>query len=73
MNWIDINFELPELDDEVIITDGKYVSTGTFGRALSHPEDYPKAIAMRFRPSSGQTWFDITHWMPLPEPPKDDK
>ena len=65
--WISIEDKLPEKNNEVLITDG-YSVWGGFSREYSQNEE-------------GWCWFDnseegyfntdeITHWMPLPEPPK---
>lgn len=26
-----------------------------------------------YSPRAGGFWFDVTHWQPLPEPPKEDE
>jgi|KBSMisStandDraft_5_1062788.scaffolds.fasta_scaffold63114_5 hypothetical protein len=66
MNWIDVYDKLPESLEEILFTDGDSVYKG-----------------YRFRPSNSDfewdSWYSITetriegvtHWMPLPELPKE--
>ena len=58
--WISVKDRLPESKKEVIITDGKYVQTGSY---------QPDA---KQNWHIGQNVFvnTITHWMPLPNAPK---
>lgn len=60
MKWISVKDKLPNKKQEVICFDGKEVFSG-----VEYSEKY------------GFTWIDlgytpndITHWMPLPDPPK---
>lgn len=72
MEWIDVNERLPKVYDEVLITDGKYISIG-----------YVVSVDDRKYVLNGEVgnlreWIgrypvnNVTHWMPLPEPPKND-
>lgn len=56
--WISVGERLPELDVPVLATDGKDIGRG---RLLKH-----------------RLWIapfcdGVTHWMPMPEPPKEEK
>mgnify|MGYP003301778133 CR=1 FL=1 len=57
--WISVNKRLPEIATVVIITDGIDVGTGWFdGKGWRTPfADIDE--------------YRVTHWMPLPEPPKE--
>ena len=71
--WISVKDRLPEVDVQVIVfAVGKYdCFIGTTTHAISTMLDRP----------SGKRWavpwqyfdvdYEITHWMPLPEPPKE--
>jgi len=72
--WISVKDRLPEEGEEVLI----------FGQYLN---DIPKILGVRSRYKGDQDWKytwegpdewvyrenDVTHWMPLPEPPKEKK
>jgi hypothetical protein len=62
-DWISVDDELPELDFDVLVRCDDDVIISTFRSGYTQ----------------GDWWFDIerestawlvTHWMPLPEPPK---
>lgn len=76
--WINVNDELPELDEKVVV-----YATGRVDK-----RDYAYAITSRmlrfpFNRACDEVWrspwgyffdnYEITHWMPLPEPPKEDE
>lgn len=72
MKWIkfDLNKKRPSLkqDKLFLITDGKNYSIAFF--VVDYHEDPPYF----FLPVKNQKIIDnITHWMPLPEPPKEDE
>ena len=67
-NWIEEEKQFPEINTVVIITDGVNVSCGwlreekgelKWGYMGSDDADHPNELH-----------GDVTHWMPLPEPPK---
>ena len=68
--WISVLERLPTHDEAVLATDGRFVSESryTLGKWI-----------IKFSASTGATilrWDDamktrVTHWMPLPEPPKE--
>jgi len=63
MDWVSVKDELPEHDALVLVTDGEHVTIAEWyqedGWSLSRED---RAIGI-----SSST---ITHWMPLPAPPK---
>ncbi len=56
MEWISVKDRLPEQYDHVLIANGKIVTTAYFQDGEFVGEE---------------TDIVITHWMPLPQPPKD--
>lgn len=60
--WISTKDRLPEEDGEVLAV--------LFGRVYMV---WHLAITKQFETPSGMVWGidDVTHWMPLPEPPKE--
>jgi hypothetical protein len=72
-NWISVKDRLPEEDIAVLV----------YGQVLNDP---PDVIGVRRRYNGDQEWKytwesedgfiyredDVTHWMPLPEPPKEE-
>lgn len=72
--WISVKDRLPEEDVAVLI----------YGQILNDP---PDILGVRRRYNGDQVWKhtwesendfiyqedDVTHWMPLPEPPKEEK
>jgi hypothetical protein len=61
MKWIEIEKEKPVLGQFVIISDGHHVGEGIFA---------PKDDFLIFNHNVIEPWEKITHWMPLPNPPK---
>ena len=57
-SWIPVSERLPEQGQEVI------VYTGGVLKPSVHP--------YLFWDASYDSWLRVTHWMPLPEPPKED-
>ena len=55
--WIPVTERLPEQGQEVIVYDGGVVG--------------PKVFAYHFWNKDYSSWLRITHWMPMPEPPKE--
>ena len=55
--WIPVTERLPELGQEVIVFSGGVVEGSVF--------------AYHFWNKDFQSWLHITHWMPMPEPPKE--
>ena len=55
--WIPVEERLPERGQEVIAFSGGYLE--------------PKVFAYHFWSEKFSSWQGITHWMPLPEMPKE--
>ena len=78
MKWIDIDFELPEPGVTVLVTgtgffNGYEASVQRWERVIDpkHKDDDPHWFGTReMEPYED---FKITHWMPLPKPPKETK
>ena len=76
--WINVKDELPELDEKVVVyatgrvdkRDYVYAMTSRMSRYLFN-SIYDEA----WRSPWGEFFknYEITHWMPLPEPPKEDE
>lgn len=74
--WISVKDRLPEYKKFLVthssglllVTNGKYVYTAEYS-------EYPEAKTERGRAPRWTSVYgierDITHWQPLPEPPKD--
>ena len=65
MKWISVNDRLPEYDKWGLVTDGTYVQEGRREKTDSSGEHWQVRNAVTIESKK------ITHWMPLPEPPKD--
>lgn len=57
VKWISVEERLPEDKNEVMVFTTKKVSKARFYDGRWH--------------GSGGCWMNVTHWMPLPEPPMD--
>jgi hypothetical protein len=70
MEWISVKDKLPEIDESVLVTDGTEVTTGGYGHAVYRRQN-KKCWYMDNKDWDGMpAKRDITHWMPIPEPPK---
>ena len=66
--WIPVTERLPEYMENVLVTDGVFSGMGWrdwYDCYDTKPREYWIA------PSTNVNESNITHWMPLPEPPKD--
>ena len=61
--WISVKDRLPEEDKEVLAYNGAYMIIAAYA---TNPTKYWYTI-------TGSVTRTITHWMPLPEPPKEEK
>lgn len=60
--WIPVTERLPENEEVLCINDYSFYMVGWL-----HCDDVGNYICE----SDSENMFDVTHWMPLPEPPKD--
>ena len=65
VKWISVYDQLPDYNMVVLVTDGEDVGTG-YRYALGETGFMGWAI-----PFADIEEDDVSHWMPLPEPPKD--
>lgn len=61
MDWINVKDKLPECSQEVIVTNGQ----------MSTCARYDNKFNQFLQGHMDLTWH-TTHWMPLPEPPKEE-
>ena len=57
--WIPVSERLPERGQEVIVASYRMIK--------------PVVFATIFWNKEHDNWYGITHWMPLPKPPKEEK
>jgi len=74
--WISVKDRLPENNDDVLVTDGedcavlffhKNDNKWKYGYGLLEAYNYDGGACIEAETQG------MTHWMPLPEPPKDTK
>lgn len=64
--WISVKERLPEKGQNVLVfATSKYI--GTEKISIDRLEEGERDSIWFFT----HGWFDVTHWMPLPEPPKE--
>ena len=68
--WISVEERLPEPGERVLATNGNIVGEAYITNALP----LEKISAARWKRHYGASWMaafdaDVTHWMPLPDPP----
>ena len=63
MEWISVDDRLPEIGRDYLVTDGIVCMVAAF-RTQAGIWDF---WTIKWWDTS-----DVTHWMPLPEPPKED-
>lgn len=65
--WISVEDRLPEDMGDVLVRAFWHEKWGVRLGWYSHPH---KCWHI-FTPSGDHAWIEVTHWMPLPEPPKE--
>ena len=73
MEWIDIKDKLPEDDSKVLVYESKFgkgeysaISFGYYYGGKWHWENSQSGV-VEYYPNAD--YWDITHWMPLPDKP----
>lgn len=78
MKWISIADEMPEIDETVLVSDGESVCIGFYGTCTEYNSekfkrgfgDYTGFCGINFGyDGEAGPYPEVTHWMPLPEPP----
>ena len=73
MDWIDINKALPQFDKKVLLN-YKYSSDDENRSCiigiLNAKMESSLGIDLEFQDDDSDRIYGVTHWMPLPEPPK---
>jgi hypothetical protein len=73
MKWISVKEEMPSIGAVVLYTNGEYVRHGYYGHAH---ESYDECGFVDYASWNDGFGYDspdddATHWMPIPDPPKD--
>ncbi len=69
--WISVDEKLPEEWEEVLAWDGENVRQGYYTMDIDWDDDAKQAETPRWTYYDGMLWENVTHWMPLPQPPKE--
>jgi len=64
MEWISVKDRLPENEESIIIFDGREVFSGIYINGYFRNHD---CEGLAFGPLENK---NVSHWMPLPKPPK---
>lgn len=71
--WISVKERLPELEKEVLICDlNDERDEGLYMDVWSLEDDEDGGVVWADKNGAWYSLDDVTHWMPLPEPPKED-
>ena len=67
--WIPVTERLPDESGNYLTAfgDGRYMAVNEF----MHPRGWSTEEGRKAHPNGKWYWGDVTHWMPLPEPPKE--
>lgn len=68
-NWISVKDRLPELGDVVLIAGNGYVHCGVYGSKY-YANKWYEVNYDRYGDEE-EIYYNVTHWQPLPEPPKE--
>lgn len=72
MNWISVNGKTPEVHERVLcLLNGEPIVLELGEETPTHEETF-KPFIYWFEPYDEillPEWHEVTHWMPLPEPP----
>jgi hypothetical protein len=74
MKWISVNDQLPEVSKDILFCDEEKVYFGFYGYKTTDRERLDLGFIDKEMHSDaiGYAYFEenITHWMPIPKPPK---
>lgn len=70
LSWISVKERLPEERTMVLIVDGGEVSVGQYSPTEYHPTGWWDYLSTDINGCEVEC-HNVTHWMPLPEPPKE--
>ena len=71
MEWISVEDRLPAHRDKILITDGKLMATIDIDMESGDERKWLDPFGFNGHAfECFIEWADVTHWMPLPEPPK---
>ena len=71
MEWISVEDRLPAHGDRILITDGELMATIDIDMKFMGDGVYLDAFGFHgYEFECSMEWEDVTHWMPLPEPPR---
>jgi len=75
MSWISVKDKLPEGDETVILFGRRMLQRGFFVEPGHRSEGYMDVwVSCEWDGCGGYEEFEeVTHWMPLPEPPKEEE
>jgi len=69
--WIPVSEGLPETDELVLFVENGNVTVGNYAASASEENCWWDCISTDMSGSASYTKeSDVTHWMPLPDPPK---
>ena len=72
MTWISVSDRLPEKDKNVILFDGNEIFCGTYNGKFKENHSWGNQCC----DGICYGWYEkneVTHWMPLPQPPSNDE
>ncbi|PHS02458.1 MAG: hypothetical protein COA78_21290 [Blastopirellula sp.] len=72
--WVSVNDECPEMDGEFLVCIGGDVTTCEHNPWIGQGENSYRWFEWQDVPNYGSEKCEllgVTHWMPLPEPPKE--
>lgn len=64
MQWVSVDDRLPEKDETILVWVGTMCTRACVGKTPYGPAWY------LIDKNCYLNWWSVTHWMPLPEPPK---
>src|SRR4051812_39210431 len=67
--WISVKDRMPEREQKIIFTDGNIVEYGALDKIYYYKKECRFYIAELWN-ENNYILDNVTHWMPLPEPPK---